>query len=154
MLPKIQIYNMLEMSAGEIHHAAGLAALAHSLYNQRLVRGVIQPGLEYIFNPSLIHIHTFLCRLLCENTIIKLYKSYNTNSIIAFRLGRHKKRGRLSKPVSHCLTFCRTPLAFYQASEASVVLIFASRRFVRVAFFTLRNVPLGLYWAGMVLVPL
>ena len=37
MLTEIQIYHMLEMLFGKVHHTAGLAALADSFHNQWLV---------------------------------------------------------------------------------------------------------------------
>ena len=51
------------MLLGKVHHTAGLAALADSFHNQWLVRGVIQPRLEYVFYLSFIHKHTFSYRL-------------------------------------------------------------------------------------------
>ena len=54
---------MLEMLCGKVHHATGLATLAHTFHDQRLVRGIIQPRLEYVFYLSLIHKYTFSCRL-------------------------------------------------------------------------------------------
>ena len=63
MLTEIQIYHMPEMPAGKINNTAGLAALADSLHHKRLVRGIVQLRLEYIFYLTPIHYNTFSYRL-------------------------------------------------------------------------------------------
>lgn len=50
MHAKIQIYNMLKMPRGEIHHAACLATLTDAFHNYRLMMGLANPIFQnYIY---------------------------------------------------------------------------------------------------------
>ena len=63
MFTEIQIYYMFEMLVSKINDTAGLAALTDALHHKRLVRGIAQPRLEYVFYLTPEHCYTFSYRL-------------------------------------------------------------------------------------------